>query len=258
MDNKTVLARELRVSRRSLYYTHVQDEKDWRTKQLIEAALRIHPAYGHKRLATHLKINKKRVLRVMKKYGIKPYRRRTKKYERRQKDSIFPNLLLTETPQGPGEIWVSDFTHIVKYHRRWVYLATVLDLSTREIVGWSVLTNHSTQLVLNAWCHAIHSHPPPRIIHSDQGSEYTSGDYAACVHLTGTQLSMSAPGCPWENGYQESFYGKLKVEFGDPARYETLGELVAALHEAIHYYNTERIHTALRMAPRQFAQKHAA
>lgn len=78
MDNKTVLARELRVSRRSLYYTHVQDEKDWRTKQLIEAALRIHPAYGHKRLATHLKINKKRVLRVMKKYGIKPYRRRTK------------------------------------------------------------------------------------------------------------------------------------------------------------------------------------
>ena len=88
----------------------------------------------------------------MKKYGIKPYRRRTKKYEKRHKDSVFPNLLLTETPQGPGHMWASDFTHIVKYRRRWVYLATILDLFNREIVGWSVLTNHSTQLVLNAWC----------------------------------------------------------------------------------------------------------
>ncbi len=257
MENKSALARELGVSRRLLYYTHVQEEKDWCTKQLIEEALRKHPAYGHKRLATHLKINKKRVLRVMKKYGIKPYRRRTKKYEKRPKDSVFPNLLLTEVPQGPGDIWASDFTHIVKYNGRWVYLATIIDLFTREVVGWSVLTNHSTQLVLNAWCHAIHYHPPPRIIHSDQGSEYTSADYTACVHTTGTQLSMSAPGCPWENGFQESFYGKMKIEFGDPTRFDTLGELIAALHEAIHYYNTERIHSALKMAPRQFAEKYA-
>lgn len=255
MENKSALAREFGVSRRTLYYHHKQEDNDWHTKQLIETALRMHPAYGHKRLAIYLTINKKRVRRVMKKYGIKPYRRRTKKYEKRPKDCIFPNLLLTETPSGPGDVWASDFTHIVKYHGRWVYLATIIDLFTREIMGWSVLMNHSTQLILNAWCHAIHSHPPPRIIHSDQGSEYTSGDYAACVHMTGTQLSMSAPGCPWENGYQESFYGKFKTDLGDPSRYDNLGELVAVLHEVIHYYNTERIHTALKMAPRQFAQQ---
>ena len=64
-------------------------------------------------------------------------------------------------------------------------------------------------------------------------------------------------GCPWENGYQESFYGKFKAEFGDPERFKTLGELVAEIYLAIHRYNTLRIHSALQMAPRQFAQLHA-
>ncbi len=256
MPNKTALATSTGVCRRSLYYEPKQPARDWHTKQLIETALREHPGYGHKRLAKHLCINKKRILRVMKLFGIKPYRRIAKKVYKKPKDSIFPNLLLTESPQCPGDIWVSDFTHIVKYENKWVYLATILDLYTREVIGWSVLTNHSTQLVMNAFLNAIHHHPPPRIIHSDQGSEYTSADYAALVHSRKTLMSMSHPGCPWENGYQESFYGKLKVEFGDPARYETLGELVAALHEAIHYYNTKRIHTALGTAPRSFAAKH--
>ncbi|MCA9355049.1 DDE-type integrase/transposase/recombinase [Candidatus Kaiserbacteria bacterium] len=196
MSNKTVLARSLGVSRRSLYYEPRQPEKDWQTKQLIESALRDHPSYGHKRLAIHLGINKKRVLRVMKLFGLKPYRRHTKKYPKRPKYSVFPNLLLTESPRGLGDIWVSDFTHIVKYENRWVYLATILDLWNREIVGWSVLTNHSTQLVMNALLNAIHDHPPPRIIHSDQGSEYNSVDYTTLVHARDTLISMSHPGCP--------------------------------------------------------------
>lgn len=256
MPNKTLLAQSLGVSRRSLYYAPKQPGKDWLTKQQIEQTLRDHPSYGHKRLAKHLGINKKRVLRVMKLYGIKPYRRTTKKVYKKPKDSVFPNLLLSEDPQGNGDIYASDFTHIVKYENKWVYLATILDLWNREIVGWSVLTNHSTQLVMNAFLNAIHHHPPPRIIHSDQGSEYTSADYSTLVRSRGTLMSMSHPGCPWENGYQESFYGKLKIEFGDPTRFTSLGELVAALHEAIHYYNTKRIHSALGMSPRQFAKQH--
>ena len=141
----------------------------------------------------------------------------------------------------------------MKINGTWVYLATIIDLYTREIVGWSILTNHSTQLIINTWLHALHNHAPPRIIHSDQGSEYTSEDYSTLVSSLGTLLSMSHPGCPWENGYQESFYGKLKIEFGDPTRFGSLGELVAALHLAIHYYNHHRIHSALGMSPIQFA-----
>jgi transposase InsO family protein len=244
-------------SRTHQYYEHKQPVKDWRTKQLIELALRDHPSYGHKRLAIHLKINKKRVLRVMKHFGIKPYRRVTPKIYQKPKDSVFPNYLLTEIPLSPGDIYASDFTYL-KYRGKWLYVATVIDLYTREIVGVSILNTHTTQLVINALSAAILHRAPPRIIHSDQGSEYTSKDYASLVQSLRIQQSMSAPGCPWENGYQESFYKGFKLDLGDPNRFDTLGELVAAIYQTIGYYNQQRIHSALRMPPVVFAEKYRA
>lgn len=243
------------ISRTHQYYRHRQPDKDWRTKQLIEESLREHPAYGHKRLAKHLGINKKRVLRVMNLYGIKPYRRTTKKtFVSKPKDSIFPNLLLIESPQSAGYIYASDFTY-VRWKGIWVYPATIIDLYTREIVGVSVLTTHATQLVMNALANAVLHRPPPRIIHSDQGSEYTSKDYTTFAQTFGIIQSMSHPGCPWENGYQESFYKGFKLDLGDPNRFETLGELIAEIYKTINYYNRNRIHTALGMTPLQLAQK---
>lgn len=244
-------------SRTHHYYQHKQPQKDWYTKQLIESALRDHPSYGHKRLAIHLKINKKRVLRVMKLFGIKPYRRTTPKVYKKPKDSVFPNYLMTEEPRGHGDIYASDFTYL-KYRGKWVYVATVLDVYTREIIGVSILNTHATQLVMNALSSAILHRAPPRIIHSDQGSEYASKDYAALIQRLGVQQSMSAPGCPWENGYQESFYKGFKLDLGDPNRFETLGELVAAVYQTINYYNQSRIHSAHGISPRQFAEKYQA
>jgi len=181
-------------------------------------------------------LNKKRILRVMKLFGIKPYRRVTPKVYQKPKDSVFPNLLLTETPLGPGDIYASDFTYL-KYQGKWLYVATVLDVFTREIVGISILNTHATQLVINALASAILHRPPPRIIHSDQGSEYGSINYTNLVQSLKIQQSMSAPGCPWENGYQESFYKGFKLDLGDPHRFATLGELVAGIYQTIGYYN---------------------
>jgi putative transposase len=245
------------ISRTHQYYQPKQPTKDWQTKQLVEVALREHPGYGHKRLAMHLGINKKRVLRVMKLFGIKPYRRTTPKYQKKPKDSVFPNLLLIETLLGPGDIYASDFTYI-KYRGRWLYVATVIDVFTREIVGVSILNTHTTQLVINALSAAILHRAPPRIIHSDQGSEYTSINYTGLVQSLKIQQSMSAPGCPWENGYQESFYKGFKLDLGDPNRFNTLGELVAAIYQTIGYYNQRRIHSALKLPPAVFAQKYQA
>ena len=242
-------------SRTHHYYQHKQPTKDWQTKQLIEAVLRDHPSYGHKRLAIHLGINKKRVLRVMKLFGIKPYRRVTPKVYKKPKDSVFPNYLMSEEPRGPGDIYASDFTY-VKYQGRWLYVATVIDVFTREIVGVSILNTHATQLVMNALASAVLHRAPPRIIHSDQGSEYASKDYAALIQKLGIKQSMSAPGCPWENGYQESFYKGFKLDLGDPNRYNTLGELVAAIYQTINYYNQSRIHSALKVPPRLFKEQH--
>lgn len=256
-ENKSRLARYLGVSRQLLYYRHKQKVKDWELKVKIEEVLHDHPSYGHRRLAIHLQVNRKRIRRVMRLFGIKPYRRRSKKfkYPRAIKDHQWPNLLLTNAPSHPCHIWASDFTCIY-FKGRWIYLATIIDCFTREIVGFSVLTNHSNQLIINALLSAIHQHPVPKIIHSDQGSEYASHDYAhVCANLDVRQ-SMSRPGCPWENGYQESFYSQFKVDLGDANRFNSLGELVYEIYRAIYQYNNNRIHTKLKMPPVSYGRQY--
>lgn len=255
-STKIAFAHSLGLSRSMLYYRHKQPEKDWKLKQQIEEVMHDHPSYGHKRLADHLHINKERIRRVMRLYGIKPYRRRGRKWRKsNEKTTSFPNLLLNEFPTYPHHIWASDFTHI-SFHSRWIYLATVIDLYTREIVGFSVMTAHSVMLITAAFLSAIHKHPHPIILHSDHGSEYTSKDYVALTANLSITLSMSHKGCPWENGYQESWYDKFKVDLGDPNRFDTLGELVAAIYQTIHAYNTTRIHTKLKMPPAVFAKRY--
>lgn len=250
---KKELAKELGVSLASLYYKSRQFDKDWQLKILIEEALHLHPSYGHKRLALHLRINKKRVLRVMKLFGLKPYRRRTRKY-RKTKDysMIYPNLLLTTAPQYPNHIWASDFTPIPCKGKK-LYLATVIDILTKEVAGFSVSTGHGVSLVINAFLSAIQQRPPPEISHSDQGSEYKSRICTSLVESFNTKVSMSRKASPWENGYQEAFYSQFKVDPGDPNRFDTMGELIAEIYQTIHIYNTQRIHTKLKMPPRDYA-----
>ncbi|MFA5872274.1 MAG: integrase core domain-containing protein, partial [Parcubacteria group bacterium] len=78
------------------------------------------------------------------------------------------------------------------------------------------------------------------------------------LETVGVEISRSKPGCPWENGYQESFYDKFKIDLGDPNRFKTLGELVYEIYHTVWRYNNERIHTALKMPPQQFALLAAA
>lgn len=257
--NKTLLAKELGVSRRSLYYQATKPAKDWILKCHIEEVLREFPSYGHKRLAIHLKLNKKRVRRVMRLFGIKPYRRRGRKPKRDKTLTAreYPNLLMVMPPTHPNHIWVADFTYL-PFHGRFVYLATVMDVFGREIVGWSVLTTHSTQLVLGALFSALQQNPPPSIFHSDNGREYTSKSFIGALILLGTAVSRSKKGCPWENGYQESFYSQFKVDLGDPECFETLGELVYEIHCRVQHYNRRRIHSALKMSPAQFVAAHSS
>jgi putative transposase len=247
-------ARILRCARSTLYYHKKQTEKDWKLKGAIESVLREHHGYGHRRIALALgKRDERSVLRVMKLFGIKPYRRRGKRYKKMKKQEVtYPNLLMHTIPLRTHHVWVADFTHI-RYRGIEVCVGTVMDVYTRTIVGVSVLTTHSTSLVIQALYSALLNHPRPQIFHSDNGSEYNALVFREILMTLGIHISRSRKGCPWENGYQESFYGKFKVDLGDPYRFNTLGELVAEIYRTIHYYNTARIHTALRMPPRTFA-----
>jgi transposase InsO family protein len=108
-------------------------------------------------------------------------------------------------------------------------------------------------LVIEALVDAITNKGLPTIVHTDQGSEYTSEEYTDLLAKLNIRISMSAKASPWENAYQESFYNNFKTDLGlEFERFQTIGELVEAIHHTIVYYNRYRIHTALKMPPTEF------
>lgn len=251
--NKSALAQALGVSRASLYYHHRKPAKDWTLKVRIEEILREQPSYGSRRIAQTLGVSRPRAQRVMRLFGLKPYRRRGRKWKKPRKLRVFPNLLLVTMPRYQHHVWASDFTEI-SHHRKKVYVATVIDLFTREVVGLQIGLRKGSALTIQALSQALFHHPRPTIFHSDNGKEYEAHAFMDVLEEYGVAISRSRPGCPWENGYQESFYDKFKVELGDPNRCNTLGELVAEIYRIVWIYNHTRIHSALSMPPVRYAE----
>ena len=152
----------------------------------------------------------------MRLYGIKPYKRKarwTKKKDWGKPPSGYPNLTKGSCPIKPNVVFAGDFTRLV-WNGRVIYLATFIDLYTREIVGWSVSTRHTTGLVIEAFLDAVKNAGLPLIVHTDQGFEYNSKDYIDFIESLGVKISMSAKASPWENAYQESFYDNFKTDLG--------------------------------------------
>lgn len=257
LTSKTELAKQLGVSRSALYYQPKLPEKDLKLKVEIEKVMAANKAYGHKRIAIHLKINKKRVLRVMRLFSLKRKRRQKKPpkpQDQNQTAMIIPNRLSDLLVSFTNQAWASDFTYL-PFFGRFVYLATVEDVFTRQVVGWAISTRHNTDLVALALLDAVIIHDIPKIIHSDQGSEYRHKEYLNLIRSLNILPSMSAKASPWQNGYQESFYSGFKLELGHPEIYADLGELAEAIAQQIYYYNNLRIHTALKCPPAIFAAR---
>jgi len=257
---KVELAASLGVSRSSLYYQPKRPGIDLEIKSQIESVMVDNPSYGHKRIALELKLNKKRIRRVMKKFDLKPYRRRPRKPNK--KDDLnkpptkYQNLIKGFCPIRPNVIWVSDFTYI-EFQGRFIYLATIMDLYTREIIGWDISRFHNKELVIGALLNALtKTKISPIYIHSDQGSEYDSTDYTTLCETNGIKVSMSKKACPGENAFQESFYSTFKLDLGSIGQFDTFGELIEALHLQIYKYNNKRIHTKLKMSPKQFREQY--
>ena len=254
--SKSALARELGVSRASLYYKPKKPPSDEALKQKIEAVMADHPAYGQRRVALELGLGKKPVRRVMRKFGLRPRVRRGARFVKPddlgRADTLIPNVLAALCPLRPGVVWAGDFTYVWFRDRFW-YVATVMDVFTREVVGWHVANHHTTALVADAFLDAVRrTGRAPRWFHSDQGSEYVSGAYESLLASHGTTASQSRKSSPWQNGFQESFYSQFKLELGDPARFAHAGELIEAVHQQVDYYNNRRIHSAIRMPPVRF------
>lgn len=124
-------------------------------------------------------------------------------------------------------------------------------------MGWNFSDTHDTELILEALRKAIKAEARvPDVCHSDQGSEYRSAIYQEVLGSYGIKQSMSPKASPWRNGFQESFYAGFKADLRDVSRFDYLGELIEAIAHTIHYYNTERIHSALKTSPNKFLEKY--
>lgn len=253
--SKSRLARELGVSRSGLYYRRKIPEKDEELRTAIELVMREHPGYGYRRVAIVLKINHKRISRVMRKYGLKPARRAKSPMnvlDRGREPAQYPDILSIFCPIEPDFVWVSDFTFI-SYNGEFIYLCTVLDVFTWEPLGFSISRRHDAEFVRLAIERAIvRVGRCPSWFHSDQGSEYLAQEVCEWLEALSVAISMSPKSSPWRNGSQESFFGRFKVEFGDPERFATLPDLIEALYEHLHYFCNVRIKNRLKMSPAQF------
>jgi len=250
-----LLCEILGFNRSSLYYKSQLEEKDLKLKSEIENLHKLNPAYGHKRVAIALQLGHNRALRVMHKFNIKPPRRRVKKFytTKSVNQTSYTNLIRNIEASMPSQIYVSDLTYI-KYQSKFIYLGTIEDIYTREVVSADVSIKHDSDLVLSIVKEALDKSTPD-IFHTDQGSEFMAQKVTSFLESKNVKVSVSDKGSPWQNGFKESFYSRFKDENGDLNRFEDLGELIEEIYSYINYYNKYRIHTSLKMSPIQFRQK---
>ena len=186
--------------------------------------------------------------KLMAKLGLKVTQRIAYKITTKRKhgDSVADNLLNQNfNPTAPNQVWAGDVTYL-KTGEGWMYLAIVMDLYSRRIVGWHIDKRMTTDLVSRAMIKAYNHRQPPKglVFHSDRGSQYTSKQYRKLLVGYGIRVSMGDVGACWDNAVVERFFGSLKHDWifkiAQPTR-EHMKKDVAAY---MRYYNLERLHTA--------------
>ena len=220
-------------------------------------------SYGSPRVQRELRkrkrrVGRKRVERLMRREGIRAKRRRKFRVTTDSKHThpIAPNVLNRDfTVELPNTAWVTDVTYVWT-HQGWLYLAAILDLCSRRVVGWAAGANNDRQLALEALQRAI-THRTPRdgmLHHSDRGSTYASGDYRSALDQLGIVASMSRKGDCWDNAVAESFFATIKGEMIDHEDFQTRAEAIAAIADYIDgFYNVTRMHSSIDyMSPIEF------
>lgn len=267
-----VLCSVLDVSRSGFYSWTKRGEPKRKASdaQLAVEIVAIHRrsrgTYGSPRVHAELRargfrVSKKRVERLMREGGVQA--RRKRRFQRttdsRHSLPIAPNLLARNfLTNRPNQAWVTDVTYIPT-GEGWLYLAVMLDLFSRRVVGYAMSGQNDRLLALQALRQALRARRPPRglLHHSDRGSPYASEDYRQVLCKRGIAASMSRTGDCWDNAVAESFFATLKAELTDAAHYSTRQAAIASIRDYLEtFYNDARRHSHLGyMSPVEFELK---
>lgn len=269
------MCRELEVST-SGYYDHLNSGISQRKRNdlalvpMIHAEFRRHTRGCGSRMvlgalrAQGCATSRKRVVRLMAEENLRHRlkRRFVRTTQSKHERPVAPNVLKRAFEVGePNKVWASDITYV--YTRQgWAYLAAVLDLGSRKVVGWRVEPTMETSLVLSALRQALEQRDPPAglIHHSDRGSQYASGEYQQLLADHGIVCSMSRRANCWDNACVESFFSTLKRELPNDHVFEDWREVERAVFAYVDaHYNTQRRHSALGYrTPNEYEQLLAA
>jgi putative transposase len=255
------MAGVLRVSR-SGYYGWLQrgdSRRDRANRELSEQIRRIQDGakyrYGSPRVTAQLRrdgtaVGHNRVARVMRENGLQArgkrgFRSTTKAAENRAaaENLLGRNFAVATTNRA----WVSDITYVAT-SEGWLYLAVVLDLCSRRVVGWSMSSRLTVDLVLRALWMAVMVRKPAKglMFHSDRGSQYTSDGFGRALERCGMVQSMSRKGNCWDNAPSEAFFSSLKIELMGGKAFPTRQAAQAAIFEYVEvFYNRQRLHSSL-------------
>jgi putative transposase len=228
--------------------------------ELVAAIRRAHGdsggRYGSPRIHAVLRAqgrgtSRGRIERLMRHYGIRAIMappRRVRTTDSRHTLPIAPNLLARDfTAAAPNRVWLADITYIPT-GEGWLYLAAVMDLFSRKIVGWAMRDHLRTELASSALTMAIRQQCPAAglIHHSDRGVQYASHDYRAALNAAGITASMSRKADCWDNAPMESFFHTLKTELVHHRHYATRAEAQRDIFAFIEgFYNRNRLHSAI-------------
>jgi putative transposase len=221
-----------------------------RRLRLVHAISR--QVYGRPRLHRALRaegrrVSAKRVARLMREAGLTAKGRRRC---RRTTDSSHPwpvaanHLARHFAVTTPHRVWAADITALGT-RSGWCYLAVVLDLGSRRIVGWAVRDSLAAELVTAALHVALATRPHPSLHHSDRGTQYASHTYRSLLAARGITISMSRVGNCWDNAPVESFFSSLKAELVSSARWSSLRDAHVAVADYLRFYNHTRLHSSL-------------
>jgi len=227
---------------------------------LLDDIQRIHARhrerYGAPRIHAELcaegqTVGRKRIERMMRHHGIRaraPRRYRVCTTDSKHSLPVAPNLLDQNfVADRPNQVWLADITYIPTAEG-WLYLAVILDLFTRKVVGWAMRDHMRAELTIAALTMAIQRRRPRAglIHHSDRGSQYAAGDYRDILRAAAITRSMSRKGNCWDNAPMESFFGTLKTELVHQSEYLDRDAARRDLFAYIEgYYNRQRIHSAI-------------
>ena len=256
------------------WLTRPESARAVRARELGEHIRAVHGevrgVYGSLKITKELRhrktvVNRKTVARIMKSLGIRSKvgrRFRVRTTDSDHANPVAPNTLDQHfaSAAAPNQVWGADITYIAT-DEGFLYLAGVMDLFSRRIVGWSMDDSMTTDLVERAFNAALQSRKPALglLHHSDRGVQYTSGRYRELLDRHGVQASMSRTGNCYDNAVVESFWGKLKTEMVYHEHFTTKAQARAAVFEYVEmFYNRKRLHASLDyLSPEQFEARRA-